>query len=384
MLLLVTVGLVLAGLILLIIGFVQDSLTLIYLSIACAAVAGVALIVFSRLSRRQAVTTMAGEAIPAAAAPPSPGLVTAGVVPPAHSGRSTMGAPAAQQPPTVSRSGAGPRAPEPQEREPIVARTAADPVEERFDSGEPTPPQPLRPVAREASPATSRLEPVQAPMAARAAGDLSEDEWADDDWGDEVVFPIEDYDELRVGEIVPLLPELDPEELEEVRDREVATKNRASIVARIDELLGTGQPTAPAAKAAPARTQARKAPAAKASPSKASASRAQAPTSKTPAKQAAAPAKAAPSKSTASKTAEPKAAAAGKSAPSKATPSRTAADSGKVAAKKAPAKAAPAPAPAKKTAAKEAPAKSAATKKAVPAKKAAASKSAPPATRKRT
>ncbi|HEX4865806.1 MAG TPA: hypothetical protein VFV02_17185, partial [Acidimicrobiales bacterium] len=70
MLLLVTVALVLAGLVLLIVGFVQDSLSLIYLSIACAAVAGIALIVFSRLSRRRAVR-LALDGVPAAAAPPS-------------------------------------------------------------------------------------------------------------------------------------------------------------------------------------------------------------------------------------------------------------------------------------------------------------------------
>ena len=55
MLLLVTVLLVLAGLILLVVGFLQNALNLIYLSIGCTAVAGVALIVFSRLSRRRAV-----------------------------------------------------------------------------------------------------------------------------------------------------------------------------------------------------------------------------------------------------------------------------------------------------------------------------------------
>ncbi len=48
----VTVLLVLAGLVLLVLGFEQDSLGLVYLSIGCTAVAGVTLIVFSRLRRR--------------------------------------------------------------------------------------------------------------------------------------------------------------------------------------------------------------------------------------------------------------------------------------------------------------------------------------------
>jgi hypothetical protein len=53
--LLMTVLLVLAGLVLLLIGYARDSLTLIYLSIGCAAAAGVALIIFSRMSRGRAV-----------------------------------------------------------------------------------------------------------------------------------------------------------------------------------------------------------------------------------------------------------------------------------------------------------------------------------------
>ena len=322
MLLLVTVGLVLAGLILLIVGFVQDSLTLIYLSIACAAIAGLALIVFSRLSRRQAVT-MAAEGVPAAAAPASP-LVTAAVAPAAG----TMESAPPARPSVPARPAPAP--------EPAVARAATAADDDRFDPGEPTSPQPLRaPVAAAAAEATTALEQVRVPAAADPA---PADEW-EVDWGDEVLFPIEDYDELRVAEIVPLLPELDPDELEEVRDREAATKNRASIIARIDELLGTTAP--PAKTPAPAK----KAPARKAPAAKSAASKAPAPAGKTAAKKAPAPSKTAPSKTAASKAAASKAAA-----------------------------------PAKKASAKEAPSKAPASKKAAPAKKAAA---ASKATRKR-
>lgn len=66
----------------------------------------------------------------------------------------------------------------------------------------------------------------------------------------ELIFPIADYDELRVGEIVPLLPELDPDELEMVRERELAGKARATILSRIDALLGV-TPPAPAGAARP-------------------------------------------------------------------------------------------------------------------------------------
>jgi hypothetical protein len=48
-----TVALVLAGLGLLLAGVVRDTLGLIYLSILCTAIAGVALIVYVQVSRRQ-------------------------------------------------------------------------------------------------------------------------------------------------------------------------------------------------------------------------------------------------------------------------------------------------------------------------------------------
>jgi hypothetical protein len=54
----------------------------------------------------------------------------------------------------------------------------------------------------------------------------------------EAVFPIADYDDLKVGEIVSLLPELDVEELEMVREREEAGKNRSTILTRVEALTG--------------------------------------------------------------------------------------------------------------------------------------------------
>lgn len=50
-------------------------------------------------------------------------------------------------------------------------------------------------------------------------------------------FPIEGYDRLVVAEVVPLLPELDDEELVAVLLREQKGANRAAIVNRIDALL---------------------------------------------------------------------------------------------------------------------------------------------------
>lgn len=59
-LLLITVVLVVAGLVLLVVGYVDGSMTILYASIGCAAAAGVVLIVFTRLNRRRAVEAAAG------------------------------------------------------------------------------------------------------------------------------------------------------------------------------------------------------------------------------------------------------------------------------------------------------------------------------------
>jgi len=68
------------------------------------------------------------------------------------------------------------------------------------------------------------------------------------DAGDELDFPIADYDELRVSEILPLLPELELDELDVVRERELAGKRRSAVIDRIDdrmdELEGVAAPVA--------------------------------------------------------------------------------------------------------------------------------------------
>jgi hypothetical protein len=80
--------------------------------------------------------------------------------------------------------------------------------------------------------------------------------------GDEAIFPIADYDELKAAEVVSLLPELDDDELEEVRDREERGAARATVLNRIDQLLGVEPEPV---KKAPARKKAatKKAPAKK-------------------------------------------------------------------------------------------------------------------------
>ncbi|MGH9177260.1 MAG: hypothetical protein ACRD0N_01710, partial [Acidimicrobiales bacterium] len=101
MLLLVTIGLVVVGAVSLVIGFVSNSLGPIYLSIACSVIAGVVLVVFSRMARRQegagapafGAGAGVGSGMPAA---PSPGTWA-----PRTETPSTTPAPA--PPPPVSR-----------------------------------------------------------------------------------------------------------------------------------------------------------------------------------------------------------------------------------------------------------------------------------------
>ena len=83
-----------------------------------------------------------------------------------------------------------------------------------------------------------------------AASDFPLDSGSDyDDVSVRRDFPIDRYDDLRVNEILPLLASLDREDLKVVRDEEAAGKARASILSRIDMLMtrdvASGRPVAP-------------------------------------------------------------------------------------------------------------------------------------------
>src|SRR3546814_19355811 len=67
------------------------------------------------------------------------------------------------------------------------------------------------------------------------------DEWAE---GEEVEFPIADYDTLTASQILPLLPQLYADELPVVEARERATKARPEILDRLAEPAAAGTPTA--------------------------------------------------------------------------------------------------------------------------------------------
>ena len=127
----------------------------------------------------------------------------------------------------------------------------------------------LRDAPAEEDPLASYTEP-----AASTAG------WDDDDW-----FPIESYESLSAAQILPLLDELDNEELTLVRTRELSLGRRRSLLDEIDRKLGNAAKKAPAKKAPAKKAPAKKAPAKKAPAKKARAKKA--PAKKAPAKRSA-------------------------------------------------------------------------------------------------
>ena len=221
MLLVVTIVLVLVGAVALVFGFAGNSLPPIYLSIACSLAAGLLLALFSRASRR------------------APDMLGAGPAPLPADGNATPFTPAtaggqAFVPGPVPDSG--------------LAGPSAMPA--------PLPPPPAMPPppagALPAPPATIGMSAMSsAPPTVRMAAITMQEDLADDDDG---YFPIEDYDDLRVAEIVPLIPQLELDELDMVREREAAGKARATVLNRLDqriaelealEVPAEAEPTAP-------------------------------------------------------------------------------------------------------------------------------------------
>jgi hypothetical protein len=302
-LLLLTIALVLVGAVSLVIGFVGGDQLPIFISIACSVLAGVVLVVFSRMSRRQGAPATAGGPAPLA----------------------DEAAPATKRQAAVSDAEVEDAVQEPEPAEAASSSFAADefPIED-YDELLVSEILPLLAElevdelevvrAREQggkarATLLRRIEQLAAVPAFAGRASESDD---DDAGGDEdLMFPIEDYDDLRVSEILPLLPELYDDELELVAERERDGANRASVLNRIDDLLG-GEPEPAPKKAAPKKAAAKKAapkkaPARKAAPVRKAPARKAAPVKKAPAKRAAAPVKkaatkkAAPVKKTAAK-----------------------------------------------------------------------------------
>jgi hypothetical protein len=96
-------------------------------------------------------------------------------------------------------------------------------------------------VAPPALPSDATSAPAAAPVAAEApVAAAASGEWQASDLGQGQVlaFPIADYDDLTAGQILPLLPQLYPEEIGIVEARERVTKARPEILDRLAELRG--------------------------------------------------------------------------------------------------------------------------------------------------
>jgi hypothetical protein len=247
-LVLVSFVLVLVAAVTLVVGLLQSGLTLIYLSIASSVLAGVVLAVAVLRGRPEArPATVGGRAF----SPPSPAASTqvpaastqvpAGVGASSSSsgaGTSSWAAPTSPgtaasapppPPPSPSPSGASPS---------TQAAGAALLGRLRRKSGEASKPEtPSEPVA-------AGTDDGETPAAADAtAGDgtreipLGAPAVTEDDDG----FPIAQYDRMRATELMAQLPSLDRNQLEAVRQRESAGKNRFTIMSRVDTLLAASE-----------------------------------------------------------------------------------------------------------------------------------------------
>ncbi|MDQ1446111.1 MAG: hypothetical protein QOI20_2575 [Acidimicrobiaceae bacterium] len=346
MLLLVTIGLVLVGAVSLVIGFISNTLVWIYLSILCSVVAAGVLVLFSRMSRQQpAAEGAASGPAPLADSGGEPTLaqpaVEAVAVPEASAATVVTAAFPIADYDTLRVNEIVPMLSglDLDQLEAVRAReeagknraTVMGKIDDRMDqleAEEDAAGAASSPASGAGAPAVADVAEV-ADAAESAGGAAGAAAGGAGDELDNIDDLIEDYDKLSVTQILPLLGELDEDELEDVAAYEEDHKNRASVIDRIDALLD-GE--APAPTTAPAKKTS--------GPAK----KTTGPAKKSPAKKTAAPSKsAAPAKKAATKAASPAKKAATKSA-----------------------------APAKKAATKAAsPAKKAATKSAPPAKKAA-------------
>ncbi len=108
----------------------------------------------------------------------------------------------------------------------LVALKISKPTEQPASAGPSTmPPE---------APAPSAPPPIDQQWPAPATG--GPDAGHETTGGDGVEFPIADYDELRVSELLPLLPELYADELDVVEERERATKGRSTVLNALSDL----------------------------------------------------------------------------------------------------------------------------------------------------
>ncbi|MGQ0616342.1 MAG: hypothetical protein ACT4PW_05045 [Acidimicrobiia bacterium] len=209
MLVLLSFGLVLVATVLLVLGLLADTLPLIYLSILLSGVAAVVLVLAVRAGRP-----------------------------------------------------VGPTAPIEPEREPEPEYAAAGSISKSTATmaAVEAPPRPAVAVGAEAR-GHGEPGPGVAPADAVDQGDAG-GEWlaADQEWGepdadwedDDLAFPIADYDDLDAGEILPLVPQLYPDEIDVVEARELAGRARAEVLGALaDARARLGPAAAPVLSAVP-------------------------------------------------------------------------------------------------------------------------------------
>ncbi|MDQ3978788.1 MAG: hypothetical protein M3314_04465, partial [Actinomycetota bacterium] len=200
-------ALVVVATITLVVGLLQSGLTLIYVSIACSVLAGLVL-AFAVLRGRP-------EEAPAAGAPTRAVPVT------------TATGPSTPPPPSAAPSG--------RPWETAGAPTGSTSSSWGAPSTPPPPSAPSPPPAPEPVPEREYAGVGARPWASDRTAQMDVVEEAEDT--DEGEFPIENYDRLRASEILRLLPDLSPAELERVRAREVSGMNRFTVLSRIDAQL---------------------------------------------------------------------------------------------------------------------------------------------------
>ncbi|MBV8235701.1 MAG: hypothetical protein JO075_08370 [Acidimicrobiia bacterium] len=280
--------LVLAAAVTLVIGLLNSGLGLIYVSIGCSVAAGIvlALAVVRSRPERAAAPAVGSERLRALEEEESP---TVTVVPSRGGRRKAADVPEEEEEEVeIGASGDGEgvfpiadyddlKVGEIVSLLPELDEDELEMVREREEAG------------KNRSTILTRVEALSGAAAAAPAGGgdwgVSERSW--DSWSDgggeeeaeeeevevegEGIFPIADYDDLKAAEVVSLLPELDDDELEEVRDREERGAARATVLNRIDQLLGV-EPApvkkAPAKKKAATKKAPAKKPPAKKAPAK--------------------------------------------------------------------------------------------------------------------
>jgi len=216
-LVLVSFVLVLAAAVTLVVGLLQSGLTLIYLSIACSVLAGVVLAVAVLRGRPEPKAAPIGRPYQApASAPPPPVPASVGAPAPAETTTSWSPPPAA------------PPSPPPQPTDDMATKAAGTALLGRLrgrrTTAEETPAAAVAPEPQADPYPSAQPEPMTTEMPVVSA----------DTGGD---FPIADYDQLRATDLLRRLGSLDRNELEAVREREAADKNRFTIMSRIDTLL---------------------------------------------------------------------------------------------------------------------------------------------------